>query len=93
MYADRTIIEEHPGKAEGMAMDVLRLFEGMPVEDMKTVLSGLTIALLSYVMTAKKRYITVGDKDGLEKMILRWISGLDPVSGLHFSPYIKQEDL
>ena len=86
------LIEHHPGKSTGLARDILTLFDGMPVEDMKTVLSGLTIALISIVMRAKRKYIIVGQKDGIEKIILRWMGGLDEVSKLHFKPYINLEN-
>ena len=86
---DDRIINLHPGKSAGMARDLLMLFDGMPVEDMKTVLSGVTIALIAILMRAKRRYIIVGDRDGLEKMVLRWMAGLDEVSRLKFSSYIN----
>ena len=88
---DNEIIEHHPGKSAGLARDILTLFDGVPVEDMKTVLSGLTISLVSIVMRAKRKYIIVGQKDGIEKMILRWMAALDDVSNLNFKQYINVE--
>jgi len=86
------MIELHPGKSTGMANDILTLFEGMPVEDMKTALSGMTIALVSMIMRAKRKYVVTENPDGIERMILRWMANMDPITNLHFSPYIFLED-
>ena len=86
------MIELHPGKSTGMAKDILMLFEGMPVEDMKTALSGMTIALVSIIMRAKRKYIVTKEKDGIERMILRWMANMDPITKLNFSSYIFLDD-
>jgi len=86
---ENDIIEHHPGKSTGLAKDILMLFEGMPVEDMKTAMSGMTIALISIIMRAKRKYIVTSEPDGIERMILRWMANMDPITNLHFSPYIK----
>ena len=78
------ISDTHPGKAAGLARDILTLFEGMPQEEIMDVLSGLTIALVSFVMRARRR---LGNND-IERQVLHWIAALDKVTGLNFSDYI-----
>lgn len=86
------LIENYPDRSVGIASEILLLFEGVPIEETKLVMSGLTIALISILMRVKRKYIIVNKRDGLEKMILRWMAGLDEVSKLHFSHYINLEE-
>ena len=86
------LIENYPDKSVSIASEILLLFDGIPIQDMKFVMSGLTIALISIMMRVRRKYIIVNKRDGLEKMILRWMAGLDNVSKLNFSPYIKIDE-
>ena len=86
------LIENYPDKSVSIASEILLLFDGIPIQDMKLVMSGLTIALISIMMRVRRKYIIVNKRDGLEKMILRWMAGLDSVSKLNFSHYIKIDE-
>jgi hypothetical protein len=71
---------------------VLALFEGIPLQNTKTALCAVTISLVTMVSKAKKKYIIPNTTDGLEKMVLRWMAGLDEATDTHFAPYITIDE-
>lgn len=76
--------------AIGIATSIIYSAELFPMELSLSVLNGLTMALVRYI-TAIKNNAELSDEDGLEKLILSWLSAMDVKSELNFSKYISKE--
>lgn len=74
----------------GVASAILENIDGLPVEDSLDYLNGMTIALAKFIQEVKES-VELSDEDGLEKLILSWLSATDPVTGLKFSKFISTE--
>ena len=74
----------------GVASAILESFDGLPIEESLDYLNGLTIALAKFVQGIKEN-VELSDEDGLEKLILSWLSATDPFTGLKFSKFISTE--
>lgn len=75
-----------------VANTILRSLDGLPFRLYLSALSGLAIAT---VLLTKKiaECTTQSEEDGLEKLILSWLSSTDPGTGLKFSRYISTQCL
>ena len=71
----------------GVASAILETLNGISVEDSLDYLNGLTVALAKFVQEINKN-VELSDEDGLEKLVLSWLSATDPFTGLKFSKYI-----
>ena len=76
--------------AIGIATSIISSAELFPMELSLSVLNGLTMALVRYI-TAIKSNAELSDEDGLEKLVLSWLSAMDIKSELNFSKYISKE--
>ena len=74
----------------GVASALLENLDGIPLEDSLSYLNGITIALASFTKGIKKN-VELSDDEGLEKLILSWLSATDPFTGLKFSKFISTE--
>jgi hypothetical protein len=73
-----------------VASALLENLNGLPIEDSLSYLNGITIALASFVKEIK-RNVELSDDEGLEKLILSWLSATDPFTRLKFSKFISTE--
>ena len=71
-----------------IARGLLNSFNGIPIEDSLSYLNGITIALAKFIAAIKDN-VELSDEDGLEKLILSWLSATDPATGLKFSKFIS----
>jgi len=76
--------------ATSMASSILKSLDGMPIEYSLSCMNGIVIALARFVEEVKE-HTEVSDEDGLERLILSWLSVIDPITGLKFSKYISTE--
>ena len=74
----------------GVASAILENLDGLPIEDSLDYLNGMTIALAKFVQGIKEN-VELSEEDGLEKLVLSWLSALDPLTGLKFSKFISTE--
>lgn len=74
----------------GVASAILENLDGLPIEESLDYLNGLTVALAKFVQSIKEN-VELSDEDGLEKLILSWLSAIDPFTGLKFSKFISTE--
>ena len=74
----------------GVASAILENLEGLPIEESLDYLSGMTIALTRFVQGIKEN-VELSDEDGLEKLVLSWLSATDPATGLKFSKFISTD--
>ena len=74
----------------GVASAILENLDGLPVEDSLDYLNGMTIALAKFVQGINEN-VELSDEDGLEKLVLSWLSAIDPLTGLKFSKYISTD--
>jgi len=73
-----------------VASTILKNLDGIPIEDSLSYLNGVTTALVSLVAEIKEN-CELSDEDGLEKLILSWLSATDPATGLKFSKFISTD--
>lgn len=73
-----------------VASKLLNSFDGIPLEDSLSYLNGITIALAKLVKEIKDN-VELSDEDGLEKLVLSWLSATDPFTGLKFSKFISTD--
>lgn len=71
-----------------VASTMLESLDGIPIEDSLSCLNGITIALAKFIAEIKDN-VELSDEDGLEKLILSWLSSTDPFTGLKFSKFIS----
>lgn len=71
-----------------VASTMLESLDGIPIEDSLSCLNGITIALTKFIAEIKDN-VELSDEDGLEKLILSWLSSTDPLTGLKFSKFIS----
>ena len=74
----------------GVASAILENLDGVPVEESLDYLNGLTIALAKFIKGIKES-VELSDEDGLEKLVLSWLSAIDPFTGLKFSKFINTD--
>ena len=74
----------------GVASALLENLDGIPLEDSLSYLNGITIALAKFIEEIKDN-VELSDEDGLEKLVLSWLSATDPFTGLKFSKFISTE--
>ena len=72
----------------GVASTILESLDGLPIEESLDYLNGMTIALAKFIQGIKEN-VELSDEDGLEKLVLSWLSATDPVTGLKFSKFIS----
>ena len=77
-------------KSIGVASAILENLDGLPIEESLDYLNGMTIALARFVQGIKEN-VELSDEDGLEKLILSWLSATDPFTGLKFSKFISTD--
>lgn len=73
-----------------VASDILESLDGLPIEESLDYLNGLTVALAEFIKGIKEN-VELSDEDGLEKLVLSWLSATDPFTGLKFSKYISTD--
>lgn len=74
----------------GFASALLESLDGISLEDSLCYLNGITIALAKFIKEIKDN-VELSDEDGLEKLVLSWLSATDPFTGLKFSKFISTE--
>jgi hypothetical protein len=74
----------------GVASALLENLDGIPLEYSLSYLNGITIALAKFIKGIKDN-VELSDEDGLEKLVLSWLSATDPFTGLKFSKFISTE--
>ena len=74
----------------GVASAILKNLDGLPVEKSLDYLNGMTIALARFIQEVNEN-VELSDEDGLEKLVLSWLSAIDPFTGLKFSKYISTD--
>ena len=74
----------------GVASAILENLDGLPIAESLDYLNGMTIALAKFIKGIKEN-VELSDEDGLEKLILSWLSATDPFTGLKFSKFISTE--
>lgn len=74
----------------GVASSILENLDGLPFEDSLDYLNGMTIALAKFIKDIKEN-VELSDEDGLEKLVLSWLSAVDPMTGLKFSKFISTD--
>ena len=73
-----------------VASTILKNIDGLPIEQSLEYLNGMTIALARFIQEVNKN-VELSDEDGLEKLVLSWLSAIDPLTGLKFSKYISTD--
>ena len=73
-----------------VASAMLKSLDGIPVEDSFSYLNAITIALAKFIAVIKDN-VELSDEDGLEKLVLSWLSATDPFTGLKFSKFISTD--
>ena len=73
-----------------VACTMLESLDGIPIEDSLSCLNGITIALAKFIKGIKDN-VELSDEDGLEKLILSWLSATDITTGLKFSKFISTD--
>jgi hypothetical protein len=73
-----------------VASAILENLDGLPIEESLDYLNGITISLAKFIQGIKEN-IELSDEDGLEKLVLSWLSATDPLTGLKFSKFISTE--
>ena len=73
-----------------VAYTILKSLDGLPVEESLDYLNGMTIALARFIQGIKEN-VELSDEDGLEKLVLSWLSITDPATGLKFSKFISTD--
>ena len=73
-----------------IASKLLESFDGMPLEKTFTVMNGLTVALAKFIADIRK-VVEMSDEDGLEKLVLSWLSATDVYTGSHFSKFVSTD--
>lgn len=73
-----------------VASELLNSLDGIPVEDSLSYLNGITIALVKFIKEIKDN-VELSDEDGLEKLVLSWLSATDPFTALQFSKFISTD--
>lgn len=76
--------------ATSVAKAMLDSFDGIPMEHTLSCLNGVVIALARFIEEIKAN-ADLSDEDGLEKLVLSWLSATDPFTGLKFSKYISTD--
>lgn len=76
--------------AISVAMTMLDSFDDIPMEHTFSCLNGVVIALTRFIKEIKAN-AELSDEDGLEKLVLSWLSATDPLTGLKFSKYISTD--
>ena len=74
----------------GVASTILKNLDGLPIEQSLEYLNGMTIALARFIQEVNEN-VELSDEDGLEKLVLSWLSAIDPLTGLKFSKYISTD--
>jgi len=74
----------------GVASAILENLDGLPIEDSLDYLNGITIALAKFIQEINKN-VELSEDDALEKLVLSWLSAIDPITGLKFSKYISTD--
>ena len=74
----------------GVASTILKSLDGLPIEESLDYLNGMTIALAKFIQGIKEN-VELSDEDGLEKLVLSWLSIADTLTGLKFSKFISTE--
>lgn len=74
----------------GVASTILESLDGLPIGESLDYLNGITIALAKFIQGIKEN-AELSDEDGLEKLVLSWLSATDPFTGLKFSKYISTD--
>ena len=74
----------------GVASAILESLDGLPIEESLDYLNGITISLAKFIQGIKEN-VELSDEDGLEKLVLSWLSATDPLTGLKFSKFISTE--
>ena len=74
----------------GVASAILESLDGLPIEESLDYLNGMTIALAKFIKDIKEN-VELSDEDGLEKLVLSWLSATDPFTGLKFSKFISTD--
>ena len=77
-------------KSIGVASAILEKLDGLPIEESLDYLNGMTIALAKFIQGIKEN-VELSDEDGLEKLVLSWLSATDPFTGLKFSKFISTD--
>lgn len=76
--------------ATSVAKAMLDGFDGIPMEHTLSCLNGVVIALARFIKEIKAN-ADLSDDEGLEKLVLSWLSAIDPVTGLKFSKFISTD--
>ena len=76
--------------ATSVAKSMLDGFDGIPMEHTLSYLNGVVIALARFIKEIKAN-ADLSDDEGLEKLVLSWLSAVDPVTGLKFSKFISTD--
>lgn len=71
---------------------ILELTNNIPTKDTLSYLNGVVVGLVEYAKELKAQSEKMSDEDGLEKLILSWLSRTDESTGLNFTKYIKKEN-
>ena len=74
----------------GVVSAILENLDGLPIEESLDYLNGMTIALAKFIQNIKEN-VELSDEDGLEKLVLSWLSVTDIVTGLKFSKFISTD--
>ena len=73
-----------------VASAILGSIDGILIEDSLSYLNGITMALAKFIAEIKDN-VELSDEDGLEKLILSWLSATDPATGLKFSKFTSTD--
>ena len=76
--------------ATSVAKAMLDSFDGIPMEHTLSCLNGVVIALARFIEEIKTN-ADLSDDECLEKLVLSWLSAVDPFTGLKFSKFISTE--
>lgn len=88
----RTISSRNINKelSVNVANAILKSLDGISLEDSLSYLNGITIALVKFLAEIKDN-VEMSDEDGLEKLVLSWLSATDPFTKLKFSKFISTD--
>ena len=76
--------------ALSVSSSMLESLDGIPMEHTLSCLNGVVIALARFIEEIKAN-ADLSDDECLEKLILSWLSAIDPFTGLKFSKYISTD--
>lgn len=73
-----------------IAKTMLEMLDGTPMENSLDALNGIVVAMDMFLRTIKENS-ELSEENGLEKLVLSWLSSSDVIMGTKFSLFISPD--